>query len=278
MSFLLSAVCWAGIAAGNSFQQLANFTSQQLTEHLFVVKSNNSNTNVGVYIGEAYTVLIDPVVGKSNNEKLVNAIKKITTKPIKYVLNTHSHRDHTGANSFYMELGATIISNKNGIFHENNTRITTDKKHSLELGTDTIDLYPFISHTADDVLIHFRNSNTIFMGDTYMHKTYPHAYVGGSKGQFSIINKALLLANESTNIVTAHGRLTAQKSELSSFKQKATLWYSKIAELSAQGLSVDAILNNEELKEISKKFRPFSVGFFNQQVKKTIKAEQAMSK
>ncbi|OKY25406.1 MBL fold metallo-hydrolase [Thalassotalea sp. PP2-459] len=278
MSFLFSAVCWAGFAADNSFQQLANFTSQQLTDHLFVVKSNNSNTNVGVYIGDAYTVLIDPVVGKSHNKILVNAINKISTKPIKYVLNTHSHRDHTGANTFYIELGATVISNKNGAIYENNTRLTMDKKYSLELGADRIDLYPFISHTEDDILIHFRNSNAIFMGDTYMHNTYPHAYVGGSKGQFSVINKALLLANKSTNIVTAHGRLTAQKSELSNFKQKATLWYNKIAELSAQGVSVDAILNNEELKEISKKFRPFSVGFFNQQVKKTIKAEQAVSK
>ena len=115
------------------------------------------------------------------------------------------------------------------------------------------------------------------MGDTYMHDSYPHAHAGGSKGQFKVINKTLSLSNDSTNIVTAHGRFITKKSEFLSFKKKSELWYEKINELNDQGKSIDIILRNEELVKISEMFTPFSLSYFDQQLRRTLAAELVIS-
>ena len=274
----MSTVCWASFTFANPFQQLTNFTSQQLTENLFVLKSTRSNTNVGIFIGDKSILLIDPVVGKANNDKLVSAIKKLSDKPIKYVINTHGHNDHVGANSFYIELGASVISNTNGQFYSNQDPITSKDIYSIDMGNEKLDLLHFTSHTTGDVIINFHKNNAIFMGDTYMHDAYPHAYAGGSIGQFKVINKTLSLSNELTILVTAHGRFITKKEEFLAFKKKSELWYEKIKELNDQGKPIDVMSKNEELVKISEMFRPFSLSYFEQQLRKTLATELLISK
>ncbi|MGI5310439.1 MBL fold metallo-hydrolase [Rheinheimera sp. WS51] len=275
---ILIAVFWVSFTYANPLQQVRDFTSEQLSDNLFVLKSTGSNTNVGIFMGETFILLIDPFVGNANNTKLVSAIRKLSDKPIKYIINTHSHSDHIGANSFYIELGADVISNRNGQFYFNNELISSEDKYTIDVGNEKLDLLHFISHTTDDVIVHFRKNNIIFMGDTYMHDTYPHAYAGGSKGQFEVINKTLSLSNDSTKLITAHGRFLTKKAEFLSFKEKSELWYEKINALNEQGESMEVIVRNEELINISKMFRPFSLGYFEQQVRKTVVAERLISK
>ena len=94
-------------------KSLPGFVHQKVNDKLHVLKSDNYNTNVGIYIDKDGIVLVDPMTGDNNHKQLLSAINKISTRPIKYVINTHSHLDHSGANSFFATLGATIISQEN---------------------------------------------------------------------------------------------------------------------------------------------------------------------
>lgn len=263
-------LCWSGLSLATPFQDLDNFDSYQLSDNLFTLKSHQSNTNIGVFIGKKSIVLIDPVVGRENNSRLVQAIKKLTDKPIKYVINTHNHMDHNGANTFYRNLGATIVAH--GIHPEEN-QLTFKETYTIDMGNEKIDLLHIASHSAHDVLIHFSTSNVIFMGDTYMHDMYPHAYIGGSKGLINVANKTLSLANNGTKIVTAHGRFTTSKSEFLDFKTNAVAWYQRIDSLNKKGLDINSIAQDEVLQKISTKFRPLSEANFKKRIKQTVEAE-----
>jgi glyoxylase-like metal-dependent hydrolase (beta-lactamase superfamily II) len=271
---LVVAIFWSGFVSSNPFDQLTNFTSQQLAENLYTLKSNNSNTNIGIFIGTTAILLIDPVVGKTNNSALISAIKQISDKPIKYVINTHSHRDHSGENTLYTELGATIVQYSP---QPEINKITFKNSYILDMGNEKIKLFHFVSHSADDVIIQFDVSNVIFMGDTYMHHTYPHAYVGGSEGLYAVIEKTLSLANDSTQIITAHGRFISSRSEFIDFKRNATAWYKRIVLLSKQAQQISDIAQDAELIKVSQFFRTYSAKFLEQRVAKTIKSEKLLS-
>ena len=267
-------ICWSSLTLANPFQHLADFTSYQLADNLFTLKSNRSNTNLGVFIGDKSILLIDPVVGSANNAVLVEAIKKLSDKPIKYVINTHAHADHSGANSFYQKIGATIVLYGDSA-KEN--QITFKDHYSIDMGNEKIDLFHIASHSSDDVLIHFNKSNTIFMGDTYMHNMYPHAYIGGSKGLYQVIEKTLSLADDTTHIVTAHGRFTTTKAEFLDFKTNAVAWYQRIQSLNTEGFDVNKIAQDRALIALSKKFRPLSEEHLKRRILQTIKVESKES-
>ncbi|GHE95735.1 MBL fold metallo-hydrolase [Thalassotalea profundi] len=272
-SFIL---CWATTLSANSFQTLSNFSSQKLAENLFVLKSINSNTNIGVFIGEKSALLIDPVAGRGNNAVFAKAVADITGKPIKYVINSHNHIDHSGANSFYTELGAVIVVHAENDKHEPTQFVSFQETYSIDIGNEKIELVHIPSHSSHDILIHFKKSNVIFMGDTYMHNAYPHAFFAGSKGLNRVLDKALSLANDATKIVTAHGHFSSTKSELATFKHNANLWYQRIEWLHNQGQTKDDIVKDEELIKISKEFKAFSASFFEFMITKTLQKEHGV--
>lgn len=82
-------------------EQTSNFRKQKIKDNVYVLKAKNYRTNIGVFIGEESIVLIDPMAGSDNHQALLDEIKNLSTKPIKFVINTHSHGDHSGANSFF---------------------------------------------------------------------------------------------------------------------------------------------------------------------------------
>lgn len=233
----------------------SNFIREKITDNLYVLKSKNYNTNIGVFIGEKDLLLIDPVAGNNKHEDLLDAIKQLSNKPIKFVLNTHNHIDHSGANSFFAKLGATIISQENVKYSSAKHGTTFKNTYTIDMGNDAIELHHHTAHTFDDALIYFTKSNTVFMGDTYMTNSFPHFYYGGgSKGHLDILDKALALGNEVTIIVPAHGKLISNKKELNEYKQNSVLWSNRIKELHDSGKTANSISEDEKIKALSLTF------------------------
>lgn len=135
-------------------KQELGFIQQKITDNLYVLKSNNYNTNVGVFIGNKEILLIDPMTGSNNHHTLLEKIRELSNKPIKYVINTHHHEDHSGANSFFAELGATIISQENIKYTSAKYDVIFKDNYTLNLENEKIELYHITSHTFDDVLIY----------------------------------------------------------------------------------------------------------------------------
>ncbi|MTI86681.1 MAG: MBL fold metallo-hydrolase [Balneolaceae bacterium] len=250
--------------------QYADFIHQQITHNLHVFKSPDYNTNAGVFIGAETILLIDPMTGRNNHENLLSAIRQLSDKPISYVINTHSHGDHSGANSFFKEQGASIISQDNAKYSSAVTDITFNDTYSINMGNETIELYHIAAHTLDDALIYFKNSNAIFMGDTYMTDTTPHFYYGGgSKGHQNILNKALTLGDENTIIVPAHGKQSSNKPELQDYLQNSIQWIERIKKLYNVGMSASEISTDAQIEQLARAFN-LRFGVSSQSIEKTI--------
>ncbi|MEP1150218.1 MAG: MBL fold metallo-hydrolase [Balneola sp.] len=239
-------------STGNVIDKESGFIQQKITENLYVLKSTGYNTNIGVFIGAESLLLVDPMSGMNNHEALLSTIKKLSDKPIKYVINTHNHMDHSGANSFFKQIGATIISQENAKYSRALTDVTFKNTYTVDMGNEEVTLYHSIAHTFDDVLVHFKENNTVFMGDVYMTNSFPHFYYGGgSKGHLTIIGKALALGNTNTVIVPAHGNLSSNKKELSTYRENSVKWISTIKRLYGEGITSEEISSSDQIKQLS---------------------------
>lgn len=250
-----------------------SFIKQKINERLYILKASNYNTNIGIFVSNDEIVLVDPMSGFNNHENLLDEIRTISDKPIKYVINTHNHLDHSGANEFFKDLGATIISQSNSEYTSALHQRTFDNSFSLEFGDETVELFHISAHTFNDALVYFKESNVIFMGDTYMTNSYPHFYYGGgSTGLVEIIAKTLSLGDEQTLVIPAHGKLTSTKAELETYKSNSEKWIHRISELHREGLSTDQMIHDKELERLSTLFNGTQVNSarFKQTIEKTI--------
>ncbi|WP_370086210.1 MBL fold metallo-hydrolase [Ekhidna sp.] len=250
-----------------------NFIQERINDNLYVLKAPDYNTNVGVFIGSDAVLLIDPMTGNSQQEILLNEIKRLSDKSIKYVLNTHNHIDHSGANSFFSKLGATIITHENSKYTSAVNDVTFSDSYIIEMGNETIEMFHIAAHTFDDALIYLKESNALFTGDTYMTKTFPHFYYGGgSKGHLKILEKALSLGDAYTSIIPAHGKLVSDKKQLQAYRDNSIKWINRIEQLYKQGKTSGEIVEDEQIKQLARIFSG-SEKVWQQTIDKTISVD-----
>lgn len=237
--------------------QIADFDYQveKVKTDFYLLKGPRYNSNVGVYLGEEGTVLVDPMTGIGDQEQLFNAIKTLSGKPVKYVINTHSHPDHSGANDFFKAQGATLVSQQNAKFTTALIDQTFDSQEVIELKSESIELYHVVAHTFDDILVRFTNNNVIMMGDTYMTDSVPHYYYGGgSEGHQNILKKALQLGDDQTIYVAAHGRMQSTFEQLHHYAEQSRQWSARISELTQNGMTSAQIVNDAIIQELAAYF------------------------
>ncbi len=155
----------------------------------------------GAYIGDNGVVLIDAKMDKKSVDATIAEIRKLTNKPIRYMINTHSDGDHVRGNQYLPE-GIPIIAHDNcrsEFFHPNRDGspsewtkpelasfvpgITYRERMDLYLGAKNIQLWYFgVGHTTGDTVVYFPEEKTAFLGDQ-VFATRPqliHSYKGGS--------------------------------------------------------------------------------------------------
>lgn len=216
--------------------------------------------NVAISAGDEGVYLVDDQF-PNIADQLLAQIRKISDKPIRFVVNTHYHEDHTGGNEALAGQGAVIIAHENirqrmsteqfNQFWNASTPaatpaalpvITFNDTVSLHLnGEKTVVYHVPRAHTDGDSVIHFTGSNAIHMGDNYFNGLYPFIDLdgGGSvQGMIAAIDKALSLSDEETKIIPGHGPLStpAELRNHRDFLQKATV---QVKTLLDQGMSLD---------------------------------------
>ena len=214
-------------SAANAQDKKVEFESFQLSDTVYML--TGSGGNVGVSSGADGLYIIDDQV-KQVTGPLLGAIRKISDKPVRFVINTHYHGDHTGGNETIGKAGAVIVAQDNvykrmsteqvSVFMNNTTPayaesalpvITFNDKVAFHLNGETAQAYHVANgHTDGDSIIHFEGSNVIHMGDMYFNGLYPYVDLdaGGSiKGMIEAAELALSLANDSTRIIPGHGPL-----------------------------------------------------------------------
>lgn len=190
-------------------------------------------------------------------------IGKISPKPVRYVINTHGHNDHTNGNaSFVKDFNATIIAHHNTsdlitAYNQNNAtpntlpHLTFDKSLKLA-GNEPIHLMYFANaHTNGDIIVHLPKSNIIHAGDILFFGRFPFIDVknGGTiDGMINGLNGIIKLADDNTKIIAGHGNL-ASRSELITHTKMLNTIRNRVAKQKHQGKTLAQIQASRPAKE-----------------------------
>jgi cyclase len=183
--------------------------------------------NIGVSVGDDGIVIIDDQFAPLA-EKIQAALKGISNKPVRFVINTHWHGDHTGGNEYFQQQGP-IIAQENvrkrleeGSTVPGRTRppapkgalpiITFNDRASVYLNGEEIRAIHFPhGHTDGDSVIFFTKSNVVHMGDDFVTYGFPFIDLdsGGSvQGMIAAVDKVIATVSPETKIIPGHGPLS----------------------------------------------------------------------
>ena len=204
-------------------------------------------------------------------EKTLKAIRSFSDAPIRVLVNTHIHSDHTGANAFFAKQGALIYSQENlrdemrrppsrangqpapapdlaGIpaaTYRYNRATQGEPAVSFTMNGETVDFIPMMpSHTAGDTIVRFRNANVIYIEDFYRNFGYPFADQanGGSiNGMLDAVDLIEKIAGPETTLVPGHGTLVKKK-DLLAYRAMLVDILAKVRALRDQGRSLKDVL------------------------------------
>ena len=172
---------------------------------------HKAGSNAGFVIGDDGVLVIDAMFTPDAARALVAEIRRLTPKPIRYVVNTHYHADHTGGDQVLRDAGAIIIAHKNvrGWVRVNNInlfgdRITpelkarigalplpdlvTDKDLVVWLGSRKVVIRTVLGHTGGDLTIYVPDANVLFAGDMLWRKVAPNL-IDGSVSEWATTDR-----------------------------------------------------------------------------------------
>jgi len=255
-------------------------TVKQEVEYFEIEKINNQfymlvggGGNVGVFISNGGVILIDNKY-EIIEDVLMASLREITDKPIKYIINTHFHHDHSDGNRAFGKEGIPIISHQNakkrmmedielygGIYdfikdfvqpkydNESLPVFTYESKMTISQGNEEIELYNFgKAHTDGDSVVVFKNNNVIHTGDAFVRYGYPYVDLnnGGSiKGLISFLGTLEQLCDDNTIIIPGHGGLS-KKEDVIKLKNTLDDLYTKTVIGLKNGLSYNEISDSIE--------------------------------
>jgi cyclase len=234
--------------------------------------------NIGVSVGENGILLIDSQFSQLF-EKIKAAITKINEGPVRFLINTNWHYDHTFGNEPFGKLGAVIIAHENTwkrmtaeqTFPELNFKqppspatalpvvVFTDSL-TLHFNSDEIQvLHVEKAHSDADILIFFRRANVIHTGDLYFSGGYPFIDVshgGSTAGMIAAADKILKMIDVDTKVIPGHGPLSNRQG-VEEFRNMLVTVRDRIAKLMQDGKTLEAILASKPTADFDKPGQPF---------------------
>ena len=222
-----------------------------------------SGGNITVLSGDDGKFLVDAGISKSQG-KLQAALDKIGPAPLKYVVNTHWHWDHTDGNAWMHAAGATIVAQMNTSRHLTETThvnawnwtfdpvpegarptLLVDQEKTFTFAATHIDVENFGGgHTDGDLWIYFKEADVLALGDTFWNGNYPYIdnEDGGSiDGAIKWASKAVESTTDHTVVIPGHGAV-GTRAQLIEFRDMLVTVRNNVAALKRQGKSLDDIV------------------------------------
>jgi cyclase len=228
--------------------------------------------NAGIVVGRDGILVVDTLISAKEARRFIGDIRKVSDKPVKYVVDTHYHLDHAFGNSEFARLGATIISQENdrknlaarGEASLKNARnygltekdmagtvitlptLTFTDRMIIDLGGETVELiYVAPSHTEGSALVYLPAKKILFTGDILFTDFHPFMADGDVAGWVKTLD--FILALDVTTIIPGHGPVSGKK-DIAEMKEYIQTFDRKARELAAKSKDADYIA--AELKKV----------------------------
>jgi cyclase len=232
--------------------------------------------NITVAVGSDGVLMVDSEFAPLH-DRIKAAIEKITKLPIKYLVNTHYHGDHTGGDALFHKDGAIVVAQinvrkrlaagtTNGLTgvktppadadalptktYTNQSTLKLKGRHVVFLG------HPKNAHTDGDTYVLFLDANVLSTGDIFTNGRYPNidfANGGNIKGMIAGVETYQRLANDKTKIVPGHGAL-AGKADIEGYLTMLTTARDRMAQLVKEGKSEADVLAAKPFADLDAKW------------------------
>jgi glyoxylase-like metal-dependent hydrolase (beta-lactamase superfamily II) len=271
------AVCAAALLAAPAFAQddfsKVEIQTEKLSDNVYMM--TGSGGNLGVSVGGDGVFLIDDQFAPLT-PKIQAAIAKLSAKPVRFMLNTHWHFDHTGGNENLGKAGAIIVAQENvrkrlsregfiaflGMKTQPSPAIalpvvTFAQNVSFHLNGDDIRVFHAPNaHTDGDSVVHFVKADVVHAGDTFFNGLYPFIDTssGGSvAGVLRAADRILAMSGERTKIIPGHGPLGA-KADLKAYRDMLAAVSGNIAAQIKQGKKLEEVVASKPSAQFDAKW------------------------
>ena len=217
---------------------------------------------IGVLVGADGIFMVDSQFAPLS-QKIAAAIHQISDKPIRFMVNTHVHGDHTGGNENFAKLGATIFARDELRFRLAHPApgangapgapapaaalpvVTYEGPVTIHMDGEEVQLIPIRrAHTDGDTLVHFVSNDVLMTGDYFRSIQFPNIDLtnGGSlNGMIEGLGVTIGMAGPNTKIIPGHGPMV-DRAALIAHRDMIIAIRDKVAALVQQGKSVDEVL------------------------------------
>jgi cyclase len=229
-----------------------------------------SGGNIGVLVGTDGVLVVDdeyaPLV-----PKILAAVKQLSPKPVRFVVNTHWHGDHTGGNAGMGTEGAVIVAQDN-VFKRLSTEqysafmkksippspaialpvVTFADSLSFHFDGEQVDVFHVVpAHTDGDSILWFRKANVVHMGDVFFNGLYPFIDTGSGgsiDGMVTALDTVLGRINDETKVIPGHGPV-GSKADLKKFRDMLATVRDRIRKAIQQGKTQDQVVASKPSAE-----------------------------
>ena len=256
----------------------AEITVESLRGNISVLMG--SGGNITVLTGTDGKLMVDGGIAVSR-VKIQAALDRISNAPLKYLINTHWHWDHTDSNEWLHEQGATIIAQENTLKRLlvatrvedwNYTfqpppvgarpTVTFKRDKTLKFNGETIVMKNYgIGHTDTDIWVYFKKADVMATGDIWWNGFYPfidNSTGGGINAIIRWANLTLEKVTDKTVIVPGHGPV-GNRAQFVEFRDMLVAVHDKVARLKKQGKSIEEVVAAKPTAEFDAKWGGFVI-------------------
>ena len=230
--------------------------------------------NLAVSVGEDGVFLVDDQYAPLT-DRILAAIRALSEQPVRFVINTHWHSDHTGGNEQLGDAGSVVVAHDNvrermstDQFMESFQRevpaspeaalplVTFNNQVTFHFNGEAIRVYHVANaHTDGDSVVHFTQSNVIHMGDNFFNGVYPfidRSSGGSVQGMIDAVQLGLGLCDSNTMVIPGHGSL-GKCAELEDFGEMLGDVSMRVQSLIDQGKSLQEVIDAHPTSDFDEK-------------------------